>query len=168
MDDGEKDRRKTRSMAELDWVGRVMGGIEGMVRTMEENKKRAESHRRGLEARLKVVEGNMMDLGRMLKLGVNLIKADQYELRKAIERDNEGTKMDNEVTEEESEDEEVKGDEDDKGTKEDREDEEKDEKDKEDKDEEMVDETKNDGEDKAEVMAEVMAETVGGGGRGNK
>ena len=86
MDDGDKDRRKTRSTAELDWVGQVMGGIEGMVRTMEENYKRVESHRRGLEKRLKAVEGNMMDLGKMLKMGVMLLKADQYELRKAIER----------------------------------------------------------------------------------
>ena len=45
VDDGDKDRRKTRSTAELDWVGQVMGGIEGMVRTMEENYKRVESHR---------------------------------------------------------------------------------------------------------------------------
>ena len=28
----------------------------------------------------------MMDLGKMLKMGVMLLKADQYELRKAIER----------------------------------------------------------------------------------
>ena len=44
-DDGEDEKRKTRSTAEPDWVGRVMDGIEGMVRTMEENKKRAQSFR---------------------------------------------------------------------------------------------------------------------------
>ena len=139
-----------------------MGGIEGMVRTMEENEKRAKSHRRGLEARLKVVEGNMVDLGRMLKLGVNSIMADQYELRKAIEGDDEGTRKDDEVTEDESED----GDEDDKARKEDEKDEEIDEKDekdeeKDEKDNEMADEMKDDSEDEAEVTAEVMAETVG-------
>ena len=48
VDDGEDEKRKTRSTAEPDWVGRVMGGIEGMVRTMEENEKRAKSFRRGL------------------------------------------------------------------------------------------------------------------------
>ena len=89
-DDGDEDRRKTRTMVELDRVGQVMGGIEGMVRMMEENEKRVESHRRGLEVRLKAVEGNMMDLGRMLKIGVMSIKVDQYELRKVIERDEEG------------------------------------------------------------------------------
>ena len=34
------------------------------------------------------MEGNMVELGRMIKIGVNSIMADQYELRKAIERDN--------------------------------------------------------------------------------
>ena len=100
--DGEDEKKKTRSTAEPDWVGRVMDGIEGVVRTMEENKKRAESFRRGLEARLKVMEGNMVELGRMVKVGVNTIMADQYELRKAIERDDEGTRRDDEVTEDEN------------------------------------------------------------------
>ena len=108
---------------------------------MEENEKRAERYRRGLETRLKAVEGNVMDLEKMLKLGVLSIKEDQYELRNVVERDEEGMKRDNEgddeVTEEESEEEETKGDEENKGEKEDREDEKK--KDK-DKDEEKKDE----------------------------
>ena len=150
------------------------GGIDGLMRTMEENEKRVERYRRGLETRLKAVKGNMMDLGKMLKMGVMSIKADQYELRKAIERDDKGMRRDNEgnneVTEDKSEDEETKGDEDDKGTKEDGEDKDREDKEKEDKGEEdekkdkgeeMVDEMKKDGEDKAEVMAEVMAETMG-------
>ena len=122
-DDGEDEKRKTRSMAEPDWVGRVMGRIEGMVRTMEENEKRVESFRQGLEARLKVMEGNMVELGRMVKIGVNTIMADQYELRKAIKRDDEGTRRDDEVTEDKNDG----SDEGDKETKEDEKDEEKDE-----------------------------------------
>ena len=68
-DDGEDEKRKTRSTAEPDWVGRVMDGINGMLRTMEENEKRAQSFRRGLESRLQVMEGNMVELGRMVKVG---------------------------------------------------------------------------------------------------
>ena len=88
-DDGEDEKRKTRSTAEPDWVGRVMDGINGVLRTMEENEKRAQSFRRGLESRLQVMEGNMVELGRMVKVGVNTIMADQYEMRMAIERDDE-------------------------------------------------------------------------------
>ena len=157
-DDGEDEKRKTRSTAEPDWVGRVMDGIEGMVRTMEENEKRAESFRQGLEARLKVMEGNMVELGRMVKVGVNMIMADQYELRKAIERDDKGTRRNDEVTEDENDGSE----EGDKETKEDDKDKEMNEKDKEKdgEDNEMMDEAKGDGEDEAEVTAEVMAETA--------
>ena len=162
VDDGEDKKRKTRSTAEPDWVGRVMDGIDGMLRTMEENEKRAQSFRRGLEARLKVMEGNMVELGRMVKVGVNTIMADQYELRKAIERDDEGTRRDDEVMEDENDG----SDKGDKETKEDEKDEvmdkEMDEKDEE-KDgegDEMMDEAKGDGEDEAEVTAEVTAETA--------
>ena len=146
-DDGEDEKRKTRSMAEPDWVGRVMDGINGVLRTMEENEKRAQSFRRGLESRLQVMEGNMVELGRMVKVGVNTIMADQYELRMAIERDDEGMRKDDEVTEDENEG----SDEGDKETKEDENDEEKD---------GEGDEAKGDGEDEAEVTAEVTAETA--------
>ena len=118
-DDGEDEKRKTRSTAEPDWVGRVMDGINGVLRTMEENEKRAQSFRRGLESRLQVMEGNMVELGRMVKVGVNTIMVDQYKLRKAIERD-EGTRRGDEVTEDENDD----SDEGDKETKEDEKDEE--------------------------------------------
>ena len=37
-DDGDEDERKTRSTAEQDWVGRVIGGIEGLMRTMEDGR----------------------------------------------------------------------------------------------------------------------------------
>ena len=136
-----------------------MDGIDGMLRTMEENEKRAQSFRRGLEARLKVMEGNMVELGRMVKVGVNTIMADQYELRKAIERDDEGTRRDDEVTEDENDG----SDEGDKETKEDEKDEaideEMDENDEE-KDGEG-DEAKGDGEDEAEMTAETAtAETT--------
>ena len=152
-DDGEDEKRKTRSTAEPDWVGRVMDGINGVLRTMEENEKRAQSFRRGLESRLQVMEGNMVELGRMVKVGVNTIMADQYEMRMAIERDDEGTKKGDEVTEDEDEG----SDEGDKETKEDEKDEEMVENDEE-KDGEG-DEAKGDGEDEAEVTAEVTAET---------
>ena len=102
---------------------------------MKENEKRVESYRRGLETRLKAVEGNVMDLEKMLKLGVLSIKEDQYELRNVVERDEEGMKRDDEgddVTEEESEEEETKGDEENKGAKEGGEDEKKKDKDKDD------------------------------------
>ena len=153
-DDGEDEKRKTRSTVEPDWVGRVMDGIEGMVRTMEENEKRAQSFRRGLEARLQVMEGNMVELGRMVKVGVNTIMADQYELRMAIERDDEGTRKDDEVTEDENDG----SDKGDKETKEDEKDEEKD-----GEGDEMMDEAKGDGEDEAEVTAEMTAEMAAEG-----
>ena len=152
-DDGEDEKRKTRSTAEPDWVGQVMDGIEGMVRTMEENEKRAQSFRRGLESRLQVMEGNMVELGRMVKVGVNTIMADQYELRMAIERDDEGTRKDDEVMEDENDG----SDEGDKETKEDEKDKAMD-KAMDEKDEEKDgegDEAKGDGEDEAEVTAEV-------------
>ena len=153
-DDGEDEKRKTRSTAEPDWVGRVMDGIDGILRTMEENEKRAQSFRRGLESRLQVMEGNMVGLGRMVKVGVNTIMVDQYELRMAIERDDEVTEDENDGS-----------DEGDKETKEDEKDEEKDGEDeeKDGEDNEMVDEAKGDGEDEAEVMAEVTAEMAAEG-----
>ena len=82
----------TRSTAELGWVGQVMDGIKGLVRTMEKKEKRAERYRRGLDTRLKAVEGSVMDLGKMTKMGVMSIKTEQYKLRKAVERDDEGMK----------------------------------------------------------------------------
>ena len=161
VDDREDEKRKTRSTAEPDWVGQVMDGIEGMVRTMEENEKRAQSFRRGLESRLQVMEGNMVELGRMVKVGVNTIMADQYELRMAIERDDEGTRKDDEVMEDENDG----SDEGDKETKEDEKDKAMDEA-MDEKDEEKDgegDEAKGDGEDEAEVTAEVTAETAAEG-----
>ena len=148
------EKRKTRSTAEPDWVGQVMDGIEGMVRTMEENEKRAQSFRRGLESRLQVMEGNMVELGRMVKVGVNTIMADQYELRMAIERDDEGTRKDDKVMEDENDG----SDKGDKETKEDEKDEEKD-----GEGDEMMDEAKGDGEDEAEVTAEMTAEMAAEG-----
>ena len=133
-----------------------MDGINGMLRTMEENEKRVQSFRRGLELRLQVMEGNMVELGRMVKVGVNTIMADQYELRMVIERDDEGTRKDDEVTEDENNG----SDEGDKETKEDEKDEAMDEE-MDEKDEEKDgegDEAKGDGEDEAEVTAEVTAE----------
>ena len=63
---------------------------------MEENEKAAEWLRWGLETRLKAVEVSIAELGKMTGMGIMLIKVEQFELRKAVERDDEGTKKDSE------------------------------------------------------------------------